>query len=69
VSGNNFTQSANANCRNDCTWYEIAHIQQGAAAANVTINGNYYEPQPPVIIGGSDAAPAPAPHSMPGAAP
>jgi hypothetical protein len=61
ITANSITQSANANCRNDCTWYHLAHIEIGAAAANVTINGNYYAPSPPVIVGGSDSAPATQP--------
>lgn len=64
VSGNNFTQSANSNCLNDCTWYNLAHAQKGARAANVTINGNYYTPAPPVVIGASDAAPAATPFPL-----
>jgi hypothetical protein len=61
ISGNSITQSDNANCRNDCSWYAIAHIETGAAAANVTINGNYYVPSPPVVLGGNDSVPATQP--------
>jgi hypothetical protein len=58
ITGNTLTQSDNPNCLNDCTWYNTAHIETGAAAANVSISGNYYLPPPPMVIGGSDSAPA-----------
>lgn len=60
ITGNTLTQSDNSNCRNDCAWYGLAHIETGAAAG-VVIQGNYYLPAPPVIIGGSDSAPATQP--------
>ncbi len=64
ITGNNILQTDSSNCRNDCTWYNLANIEVGPGALNVVINGNYYVPQPAVIVGGSDSAPAATPLNL-----
>lgn len=56
VRNNLIDQSANANCKVNCTWYEIAHVQRGAKAQNVTVASNFYAPGPATLIGAQDAA-------------
>jgi hypothetical protein len=58
IFNNLFDQSANANCKANCSWYEIAHIQKGARAQNVVISNNFYAPGPALIIGAQDSAAA-----------
>jgi hypothetical protein len=57
ITENTLVQSANSVCRQDCTWYPIAHIAVGGRAVAVTVSGNEYRPAPPVVIGAVDPAP------------
>lgn len=56
IFNNLFDQTANTNCKLNCSWYETAHIQKGARAQNVVISNNFYAPGPALIIGGQDSA-------------
>ena len=51
IRANLFDQSANANCRNSCEWYPVAHVQVGAKAGRVVLSGNTFRPKPVVVIG------------------
>lgn len=54
IRNNLIVQSENGNCRNDCQWYETAHIETHAAAARVTIDTNGFAPASPTVLGGGD---------------
>lgn len=56
LRNNLFDQGPNTNCRADCSWYQIAHVEKGAAARNVTVVSNFYSPGPPVLVGAQDLA-------------
>jgi hypothetical protein len=58
IFNNLIDQSANANCSNNCSWYQPAHVQKGARAANVVLANNFYAPAPPLLLGALDSAPA-----------
>ena len=51
VRNNLFDQTGNTNCRQDCSWYEEAHVQRGTKAQNVVLEGNFYAPGPAKLIG------------------
>lgn len=54
ITRNLFEQRANAVCRSNCSWYERAHVQAGAAATGVVVDGNYYV-DGPILRGARDA--------------
>jgi hypothetical protein len=51
VRNNLFDQTSNSNCRQNCSWYEQAHVQKGAKAQNVVFEGNFYAPTPVKLLG------------------
>ncbi len=54
IRNNLFDQTPNNNCQNNCSWYSIAHIQNGTQAQNVSVDHNFYAPAPPILIGTVD---------------
>lgn len=58
IANNLIDQSANANCSLNCSWYQSAHIENGARAQNVTVTNNFYAPSPPILLGATDSAAA-----------
>jgi uncharacterized protein YegP (UPF0339 family) len=58
IINNLIDQSANANCRANCSWYQSAHVEKGARAQGVAAANNFYAPAPPVLLGATDSAPA-----------
>lgn len=55
IINNLFDQTSNGHCRNNCSWYEEAHVQIGARARRVSLAHNFYAMVAPKILGGSDA--------------
>jgi hypothetical protein len=56
VTNNLFDQTTNANCKANCSWYGLAHVEKGARAVNVTLSNNFYAPGPALLIGSADSA-------------
>jgi hypothetical protein len=58
IVNNLIDQTPNSNCKSNCAWYPLAHIQRGAAAQNVIASHNVYAPGPaPLFFNISDSAP------------
>ena len=70
IVNNLIDQAPNANCKSNCSWYPIAHIQRGLAAQNVTVSHNHYSPGPaPLLVNAIDAAQISAPAGFRGLSP
>jgi hypothetical protein len=58
IANNLFDQTANTNCRSNCSWYADAHVQKGARAVSVVLSSNFYAPGPAMLLGTADSAAA-----------
>jgi hypothetical protein len=56
VQNNLFDQSANTNCQQNCSWYQIAHLEKGASAQNVLLEHNFYAPGTANVLGTQDSS-------------
>lgn len=56
LRNNLISQSDNAVCQSNCSWYALRHIDRGARAAQVIAQGNYFAPGPAALQGIDDAS-------------
>jgi|GEM_PF-2986486 len=61
VTNNLIDQTANTNCKSNCSWYPVAHIDKGAAAQDISVSHNVYVPGPSIVLRATDDAPKTGP--------
>ncbi len=50
ITGNTLRQSTSSACRSNCTWYQLAHIGQGARARQIVVRPNRFVGTSPQVV-------------------